>query len=418
MVAAPTVHPNHESGPAVVFRWHASRRAGVPNFAMRGARDRTARGAVGPLSCVCLRPTALSFSVSPRRWRMRVCLLSCHGGCVSVWFFSYTLVFLRIQRIPSLTQSYTRLLSPALSDEVVTREVRVVRKQASQSKRVASGGGGHTANTELRQERIDRRSRKTSRRDQVAPSDGTKRMNRSGGSQRRSSSSKKSQLKLDTTAKGLRSNADLRSPGQRKSPVFQDNADDDAAAEQPIPDFITQTDRYGNASTPRNKDAARVPSSPTEETTPDEDDSSHVEACAETFLDSLRLVCCCLAPEQSGGDGDEKQQQQQAIVSAQKENVPRLLPAMHPDDAGKKCLVLDLDETLVHSSFRAVPGADFIIPVQVCISIGTIIFEIVPRMVQCSHASRSCRLACKSLHVTLDRGRGALCLRHEAPGGG
>jgi TFIIF-interacting CTD phosphatase-like protein len=42
------------------------------------------------------------------------------------------------------------------------------------------------------------------------------------------------------------------------------------------------------------------------------------------------------------------------------------LGALHPEDSGKKCLVLDLDETLVHSSFRAVPGADFVIPVQVC----------------------------------------------------
>mmetsp|Transcript_40929 Transcript_40929/g.41801 ORF Transcript_40929/g.41801 Transcript_40929/m.41801 type:complete len:328 (+) Transcript_40929:240-1223(+) len=31
--------------------------------------------------------------------------------------------------------------------------------------------------------------------------------------------------------------------------------------------------------------------------------------------------------------------------------------------AGKKCLVLDLDETLVHSSFQAIPNSDYIIPV-------------------------------------------------------
>jgi len=41
------------------------------------------------------------------------------------------------------------------------------------------------------------------------------------------------------------------------------------------------------------------------------------------------------------------------------------LPPVQPRDKGKLCLVLDLDETLVHSSFRAVPNADYIIPVQI-----------------------------------------------------
>ena len=34
-------------------------------------------------------------------------------------------------------------------------------------------------------------------------------------------------------------------------------------------------------------------------------------------------------------------------------------------DAGKITLVLDLDETLVHSSFRPIPNPDFIIPVEI-----------------------------------------------------
>ncbi|KAI9092113.1 HAD-like domain-containing protein, partial [Phlyctochytrium arcticum] len=42
-----------------------------------------------------------------------------------------------------------------------------------------------------------------------------------------------------------------------------------------------------------------------------------------------------------------------------------LLKPLAPEHAGKKCLVLDLDETLVHSSFKAVPQADFIIPVEI-----------------------------------------------------
>jgi RNA polymerase II subunit A small phosphatase-like protein len=42
-----------------------------------------------------------------------------------------------------------------------------------------------------------------------------------------------------------------------------------------------------------------------------------------------------------------------------------LLPPISPEHAGRKCLVLDLDETLVHSSFKPVPQPDFIVPVEI-----------------------------------------------------
>ncbi|GBG58934.1 hypothetical protein CBR_g24286 [Chara braunii] len=42
-----------------------------------------------------------------------------------------------------------------------------------------------------------------------------------------------------------------------------------------------------------------------------------------------------------------------------------LMPPMRPEDVGKKTLVLDLDETLVHSSFKPIPNADYIIPVEI-----------------------------------------------------
>ncbi|CZR55035.1 related to plasma membrane phosphatase required for sodium stress response [Phialocephala subalpina] len=42
-----------------------------------------------------------------------------------------------------------------------------------------------------------------------------------------------------------------------------------------------------------------------------------------------------------------------------------LLPPIAPRFKGKKCLVLDLDETLVHSSFKILHQADFTIPVEI-----------------------------------------------------
>lgn len=71
-----------------------------------------------------------------------------------------------------------------------------------------------------------------------------------------------------------------------------------------------------------------------------------------------RLFCCGgsappPAPAQSFRDRDGQSE------------VEGLLPPIAPNLAGRKCLVLDLDETLVHSSFKPVPNADYIIPVEI-----------------------------------------------------
>lgn len=42
-----------------------------------------------------------------------------------------------------------------------------------------------------------------------------------------------------------------------------------------------------------------------------------------------------------------------------------LIGPKHSDDLNKKTLVLDLDETLVHSSFKPIPNPDYILPVEV-----------------------------------------------------
>ncbi|KAG9039734.1 hypothetical protein FRB95_007161 [Tulasnella sp. JGI-2019a] len=42
-----------------------------------------------------------------------------------------------------------------------------------------------------------------------------------------------------------------------------------------------------------------------------------------------------------------------------------LLPPLAPHHKGRKCLVLDLDETLLHSSFKLIPQADYVVPVEI-----------------------------------------------------
>ncbi|KAF5320784.1 hypothetical protein D9619_001428 [Psilocybe cf. subviscida] len=48
------------------------------------------------------------------------------------------------------------------------------------------------------------------------------------------------------------------------------------------------------------------------------------------------------------------------------DGIPKpLLPPISPQHAGRKCLVLDLDETLVHSSFKSIAQADYVVPVEI-----------------------------------------------------
>jgi len=179
---------------------------------------------------------------------------------------------------------------------------------------------------------------------------------------------------------------DIRSPGIPKTPT--------------IADFITQTDRFGNATTPRTQATNQTPqknstlseagSQPTTLIGHQEEDNSHEDDVCDTLLDNFRMMCCCfLLPDQQTQTNNYSKPSSHSLStptntaanltiassSTQTESpeiikerslmqLQKILPPIHPDDVGKKCLVLDLDETLVHSSFRAVPGADFVIPVQ------------------------------------------------------
>ncbi len=53
------------------------------------------------------------------------------------------------------------------------------------------------------------------------------------------------------------------------------------------------------------------------------------------------------------------------VPEAASEKTTWLLPPAQPPLKGRKCLILDLDETLVHSSFKILNQADFTIPVEI-----------------------------------------------------
>ena len=171
---------------------------------------------------------------------------------------------------------------------------------------------------------------------------------------------------VERSSPAVRGSRDWRSPGAQMTPVA--NSASRGPDSQAIPDFITQTDANGNAVTPRSAAAinnARKSNSRSnvqidrggrspEDNTDDHSEKGQLHSAddpCDMLLESLRMMCCCFMDDLKPGRTLAGQATQES------DDRPRLLGDLHPDDVGKKCLVLDLDETLVHSSFRAVPNA-------------------------------------------------------------
>lgn len=72
-------------------------------------------------------------------------------------------------------------------------------------------------------------------------------------------------------------------------------------------------------------------------------------------------LCCCRKEKDSP---PSSKQEQKGIDLQSRSSVPCILPKLLKCDKGKKCLVLDLDETLVHSSFKKIPSPDFVIEIE------------------------------------------------------
>ncbi|XP_076385388.1 CTD small phosphatase herzog isoform X1 [Megachile rotundata] len=83
----------------------------------------------------------------------------------------------------------------------------------------------------------------------------------------------------------------------------------------------------------------------------------------------LRSLLCCLGRGRGSSSKSSKTSSLQGDGRGSPPpgtGSPRfLLPPVRHQDMHKKCMVIDLDETLVHSSFKPINNADFVVPVEI-----------------------------------------------------
>ncbi|KAI5785890.1 HAD-like domain-containing protein [Geopyxis carbonaria] len=170
------------------------------------------------------------------------------------------------------------------------------------------------------------------------------------------------------------------------APVVQtatsDSEGDEKGVAQPAP--ITVSIQSPTPTVTRGEDTgpppeAPFPPEPSRSDDTDLTDADTVDEDAEARARRREEAAQIALPTTSGSEkqaiqtsGSEEESQAshdgaltQSPTAAERERQQWLLPPLRPEFEGKKCLVLDLDETLVHSSFKLLHQADFTIPVEI-----------------------------------------------------
>ncbi|XP_068940527.1 CTD small phosphatase-like protein [Petaurus breviceps papuanus] len=93
---------------------------------------------------------------------------------------------------------------------------------------------------------------------------------------------------------------------------------------------------------------------------------SSLFCCFRTYhVDSTAIHATNVLPPVVEENGGLQKGDQRHVIPIPSPSAKYLLPDLKVPDYGKKCMVIDLDETLVHSSFKPISNADFIVPVEI-----------------------------------------------------
>ncbi|XP_039612306.1 carboxy-terminal domain RNA polymerase II polypeptide A small phosphatase 1 [Polypterus senegalus] len=122
--------------------------------------------------------------------------------------------------------------------------------------------------------------------------------------------------------------------------------------DNPSTSIITQVSRDDEVTTPLQENGARSTT------------SSRTKPRNRSIWSSLFCCFCQEEPEAVPSKNSASPVIEENGTVAKTPLRP-LLPQVKAKDADKICVVIDLDETLVHSSFKPVNNADFIIPVEI-----------------------------------------------------